>query len=360
MHDDFNAYRAELDRLRLTPESKRALTASLVRRQSTQQRRSPRRLTGTLRLAAVIAAIVCLLGTVGYAAVTGTPTLLGGLFDGGAAYEQSSAFIGRSVESGGWAVTVTDCVGDDYHLYIGLEATAPEGTVLPEEEYHFDRNVKFYGTLGGQSWSMQQLPDADPTDNRVAFLLDINSMFGGMNGQRMRLSLSDLYYTQWNDETEELDHVSVCSGKWDFGRMTISYPDSIIRLEPNVPVTTLGVDAVITELTVSPVSVYVRIEGDALKGHHAWVPKNAPDGWYGCIEYQEIILHFDDGTSLTIDQDNSDLSGSGCSGGTDTSEDGWLALLRTYGKNTISRGSKLIDVERVTSVSVCGVDIPLR
>ena len=73
MHDDFNAYRAELDRLRLTPESKRALTASLVRRQSTQQRRSPRRLTGTLRLAAVIAAIVCLLGTVGYAAVTGTP-----------------------------------------------------------------------------------------------------------------------------------------------------------------------------------------------------------------------------------------------------------------------------------------------
>ena len=51
MHDDFNAYRAELDRLRLTDESKQALTASLARRQSNPARSSPRRLPGTLRLA---------------------------------------------------------------------------------------------------------------------------------------------------------------------------------------------------------------------------------------------------------------------------------------------------------------------
>ena len=54
MHDDFNAYRAELDRLRLTPESKRALTASLVRRQSTPAH--SRRPGDTLRLAAAISA----------------------------------------------------------------------------------------------------------------------------------------------------------------------------------------------------------------------------------------------------------------------------------------------------------------
>ena len=116
MHDDFNAYRAELDRLRLTDESKQALTASLARRQSNPARSSPRRLPGTLRLAGGIAAAICLLGTVGYAAITSAPTLLGSVFDGGAAYEQSSGFIGRSVDNNGWTVTITDCVGDDKNL----------------------------------------------------------------------------------------------------------------------------------------------------------------------------------------------------------------------------------------------------
>ena len=79
--------------------------------------------------------------------------------------------------------------------------------------------------------------------------------------------------------------------------------------------TTLGVEAVITQVEVSPLGVYVRIEGDALKGHHSWVPKNAPDGWYGCVEYQEILLCDTEGHVLTVDGVTSDCSGSGCSGG---------------------------------------------
>lgn len=370
MHDDFNAYRAELDRLHLTPESKQALTASLARRQSNPARSSPRRLPGTLRLAGGIAAAICLLGTVGYAAITSAPTLLGSVFDGGAAYEQSSGFIGRSVDNNGWTVTITDCVGDDKNLYIGLELAAPEDAVLDADWYCFgtqsDLQITFSGGIPGLGREMHQLPDEDPADNRLAFIICTSSVHGineegsSFNGQKMRLKLPELRTGTWNSETMGYDYTTVCPGKWDFGTMTVSYPDSTIHLEPDLPVTTLGVDAVITEVDVSPLSVYVRIEGDALKGHHSWVPKNAPDGWYGCIEYQEIVLHFDDGTSFAVDQNDSNLGGSGCSGGTDVSEDGLLVLRRTYSANINGVSNRLIDVDRVTSVSVCGVDIPLR
>lgn len=368
MRDNFNNYKTELDRLRLTEESKKALAASLARQGGVQE--APRRRTGTLRLAAVIAAAICLLATAGYAAAAAAPTLWGSVFTDSAAYEKSSAFIGRTVDNNGWTVTITDCVGDDLNLYLGLELAAPEGTVLEEGSYCFGKGtfqytLNFPGMKAGGSEGLYQLPDENPADNRLTFVLTVYTIFeedAGFNGQKMHLKLPELQTRVWDAEKQKYNYTIICPGKWDFGMLTISYPDSAIRLEPNLPVTTLDVEAVITEVTVSPLGVRVRIEGDALKGHHSWVPKNAPDGWYGCIEYQEIVLHFEDGTSFTVGQADSNLSGSGCSGGTNTDEDGYLFLRRTYSRDDPVNGvaGKLIDVDKVTSVSVCGVEIPLR
>lgn len=91
-----------------------------------------------------------------------------------------------------------------------------------------------------------------------------------------------------------------------------------------------------------------NIEGDALKGHHAWVPKNAPDGWYGCIEYQEITLYLTDGTAIPLMEN---MEGSGCSGGGDGTEAGYLHLVRCP--------DTLIDMDALDSISICGVKIPL-
>ena len=368
MHDEFSNYKTELDRLRLTEESKRALASSLANRRAEPARKPPRRLAGTFRLAVTIAAVVCLLATAGYAAVTAAPTLMDRIFEGGAAYDQSSAFIGKSVDNNGWTVTITDCVGDDRNLYLGLDLTAPEGTVLDDtngSSYTFgkdsvDFTINFFNQRSGRGWSLRQIPDEDPTDNHLAFVLSINSLFNVLNGSRIGLVLPELCYSFWNEEEERIDYMPVCKGKWNFGVMTISYPDSTIRLKPDLPVTTLDVEAVITEVEVSPMSVHVRIEGDALKGHHSWVPKNARDGWYGCIEYQEIVLNFDDGSSFVVDEADSNLAGSECSGGTNTSEDGYLVLNRTYSANINGVSNKLIDIEHVTSISICGVEIPLR
>lgn len=367
MHEDFESYKAELDRVRLTEESKKTLAESLSRRQVVERPeiRSHRLTAGAGRVAAV-AAVVCLLVTGAVAGVVASPTLRDLAFGDSAGYEQSSTFIGRSVENHGWTLTITDCVGDDVDLYMGLELTAPEGTVLEEGNYEFgDSPGDFYLAFpdmenGRQNWGIRQLPDDDSTDNKLNFMLHSGNFLdeGSYNGQRMRLKIYDLCKVWYDMDRKETVDAPVCNGTWDFGEMTVSFPHSTIYLEPNVPVTTLDVEAIITEIIISPISVQVRIEGDALKGHHDWVPKDAPDGYYSCIDYQEITLYSEGGNTVTA---NYIRPGSGCWGGeANSDEDGMLLLKRTYSQSTNGIITKLVDVDSLTAISICGVTIPLK
>ena len=75
---------------------------------------------------------------------------------------------------------------------------------------------------------------------------------------------------------------------------------------------------------------------------------NAPDGWYGCTEYQEVTLTTKDGEVIAP---CGSLSGSGCSGGDlDHPEEGYIRLARW--------SDTLLDVDELASVSICGVEIP--
>lgn len=347
-------YKEELDKVRLTEAGKAALTQALCRHMAEKgEKRRPRRL---VRPWIAAAAVICLLMVTAGATVLASPTLRDRGFGDGPGYGQSSAIIGRSVEQKGWTLTLTDCVGDDRRIYLGIEVTAPEGTVLDREHYAFARyDVDFPGRDWAGGASLDQLPDDDPTDNRISFVYWSNRILSegeSINGSDVCLLLGNLCYLDWDGTGEEVAWIPVCEGAWDFGTFSLTYRDSAIRLTPELPVTTLGVEAVITQVEVSPLGVYVRIEGDALKGHHSWVEKNAPDGWYGCVEYQEILLYDAEGHVLAVDGVTSDCSGSGCSGGTDTGEEGYLVLARAF--------DSLVDVESLTAISVCGVEIPLR
>lgn len=346
-------YREELDKVRLTEAGKAALTQALCRRAAAPAQARPRRLA---RPWITAAAVLCLLMATAGAAVLASPTLRDRVFGGSAGYDQSSAIIGRSVEQSGWTLTLIDCVGDDRRIYLGIEVTAPEGTVLDQEHYAFARyDVDFPGHDWAGGASLDQLEDDDSTDNRISFVYWSNQILSdreSINGSDICLLLENLCYLSWDGAGEEVEWIPVCEGAWDFGTFPLTYQDSTIRLTPELPVTTLGVEAMITLVEVSPLGVYVRIEGDALKGHHSWVPKNAPDSWYGCVEYQEILLYDTEDNVLTVDGVESDCSGSGCSGGTDTSEDGYLVLARAF--------DSLVDVDTLTAISICGVEIPLR
>ncbi len=342
-----NEYREELNRIRFTEDSRRSLAEGLAKHRHREAPRPCRR-SKLWERGLVAAAAVCLLATAAVAMISASP-VLEDYFGGGAGYGQSAIALGQSVTRGGWTMTLTDCVADDYTVYVGIALAAPEGTSLDcESGYCFeDWNLPAFQDLDqiGGAGIYEQIEDDDPTDNTICFVLTASYLWNAdFDSHEMELSFGNLYHIDENGE-----RVRDCEETWRFST-ALSLSDSIVRLEPSVPVTTLGVEAVITGVTVSPIGVYVRIEGDALIGHHGWTPRNAPDGWYGCVEDQEIILYTTDGAALPM---MGSRSGSGCSGGdTECPEPGRLTLFR--------RSGALLDMDSLASVSVCGVEIPLK
>lgn len=343
-------YRDELNQIRLTKESREDLARALAARQEQPVQRPRRRWSRTAVAAAVIAAV--LVGSVGAAVVV--PPVVRSYFGDSAGYRQSAVKLGESITKNGWTMTLTDCMADDYTIYLGVTLTAPEGTVLDwADGYHFDdwSSPTFPELDMAGSGGYDQLEDNDPTDNQLSFIFTAYYISEGesFNGSTMEITLGKLYHnTAWNEKEKTWERSYDCDATWSF-RTTLNYPDHTIRLEPDLPVHTLDVDATITEVVVSPLSVYVCIEGDALKGHHSWVPKDEA-GNPACIDVQEIILYTKDGNPIPM---NSHMHCSGCHGGewSDPEEIGDLILVR--------RPDTPLDVENLASISVCGVEIPL-
>ena len=344
-----NQYQNELNQIEFTEESKTLLIDFLTGQQHTSHVRSSKKWQ---RLALAAVAAICIL-TVPVIAATVAAPVLSNFFQNSMGYQQSSVALGESITKNGWTMTLTDSVMDSHNIYLGVELTAPNGTVLDwENGYYFAEwgcRIPDSDIAGSGDYTLAV--DDDPSDNSLHFILFnryITEDGHTLDGKHLQLTLGGLYHNvEWNEQERSFTRVYDCEETWDFS-VAVSMPEKNISIQPNVPVTTLGVEATITNIDISPIGVYVDIEGDALKGHHSWVPRNAPDGWYGCVEYQEITLYLTDGTSISM---NDGLEGSGCSGGTDTTEAGALHLAR--------RTNSLIDMDTLDYISICGVKIPL-
>lgn len=219
----------------------------------------------TARQIVLIAAAIALLATAAVAAAVAGPTLRDHLFGAGPAYDRSSAAVGKSVTVDGWTATITDCVGDDYNVYLGIEIEAPEGTVLDRDDYRAwvecsDDNDQLVAGYSTGFW-LDRLPDSNPTDNRVQFSYQQTSFSGGQTGITLHLKLTDLFHSPvWNEEKKEYDTTNLWEGTWDFGEITLEFTDTTARLRPNLP---LGGGVTLAEINVSPLGVYGVLSGEA-------------------------------------------------------------------------------------------------
>lgn len=347
-------YRDQIEKIYLTEESKKRLIQKLADQQKTTSS-SFRVRHFPLRVAIAICLLIISTTTI----AIGLPVLHKNFRGNG--YEQSATILGKSIMRDSWTLTLTDCVGDDRYLYLGLELAAPKGTVLGEEEYRLEEYDVSFGDLEDyvMAWHLSQVPDEDQADNRIHFILWIEGGYheNTFNGKEISLTFSNLYHIgEWDEVLSAREHLYDCKAEWHFNNLKMTYPDHAIRLNTNVKVSVLDVEANVTKVEVSPIGVSIIIEGDELKGHHEWVVKDAPDGWYSCIEQPEIILYNKEGKALEPDAEAAPFgvrAGSGCQGGErHNDEEGRLKIIQSYGY--------LLDMNNISYVEINGVRISLE
>ncbi len=252
-----------------------------------RRRRSP------LRAALIAAAVAaCLMVTTAFAArITGLDRRL--LEFLGAGERQAETLVAgaqavdKTAMDAGSTLTVREVLGDRDNVYIFLNFTAPEGTVLDAYDYRFrGDHLSFDARNNWYSNGYTKLEDADPADNSLDLVLKVTTDGIYADGT-MTLELSELESAAGYGEP----YVPVdLPGTWKVS-FPLEYTDcSRSRSGMWEAVSLYGREAAITEVSVSPLSVTVkggvRTMGKAAKatGAESWFP---------------VTLRFKDGTQFT-------------------------------------------------------------
>lgn len=328
------------DRVGFTPEEKMDLTARLERAADLEEnmtdatKRKIKRISGGMIFGVAAAAIM----TVGALAAVISPGLRS-WFDtttpgASSALEDGIYRLDRSETYNGWTVTLDECVGDDNSVYIWVDLTAPEGTILvPQAGGGFQAGawVGFDGGMGscGADW----LADTDPMDNRTSFVIASTQSGESPRGQTVTVTLGPItdYWTDsvvtsesenygWHEDSGVM--ADIRDHEWVFEDVKLDFPDQTIRLTPNTEIPYLDGTATLAQLDISPLSVYARLEGGSCAAR---------------VEHKELGKTLDPDAPIpegTLLPDDGPGSGNGDviiittpDGGTVTSQDGPKTLM---------------------------------
>lgn len=342
-------YRDELDKVRLSAQSKQQLIDRLHEQSVPQTVKK----CGRKRRAVVLAVAACvvLAATAGAAVLHDT---LQHLWTDASqpVYEAYKTDLGRTQTADGWTVTLTDCVGSESSLYIGVELTVPEG-VDPNGLYQFgDCDMTLSdGTKTCWGWGINQLSHDVPDGNTLHYAWEMDIALEmkeiGLCGQTVNLMIDSINQLVWNAETDRYDEILMTDHVWKFEDVKLDYPTADTTYAVDKPVEYLGGTATLDEITVSPFGVKVSISGGSVLHHHA--ENRTKDG--DCLMCA-LTVYDADGNVL---YENPQWGGAGSQCDEDA---GTTVIYHDY--QTADWDKILIDPAKVAKVKVNNVEIPLK
>lgn len=220
---------------------------------------------GRLRTTAVLAAVIAILCCMAAAAAAlGLDQRLAEYYGATAEQEEllSTAAVPMNIvkRDSGAVMRIEQVIADRYCAAVLIDFTAPEGTVLDQDYYAFDRSVSATSKDGvemdtyGIGWEVLPSSTEDETGRHAAILMTIHSLKGEFNfiGAKVKLTLDGLYR---DNCLEEL----VVPGRWSC-TFTLPETDPGRLCTVNEPIEIEGKNAVLTTLYVSPLSLTCEIK----------------------------------------------------------------------------------------------------
>lgn len=388
------------DPVLFTQEEKEQLTARL--RQAAEQEdnmkdSTKRAIRHTSHRLIIGVAVAAALTTGALAAAVGGGLM--GYFEARTPEDQSTLAEGiyqlnRSETYNGWTVELTDCVGDDTNVYLWVDVTAPEGTILAplhDGWFYGHFSLEFPAGVSGTVGSgIEPIPDQNPQDNRISFCLDLGVHDGTLRGQSIDVTLDTLVDRWWSDpltdqaELHEWDMMGAIKDHvWVFEDVVLDYPDQAVRLTPDLEIPYMDGTATLTNIEITPLTATVRIEGGSCYDHHgrAAAEAAAPSDelvidagsagsitlteedvstWFECWDALETTLVMKDGT--TVETPNTGLGGSSCQDGVSSDTYTGIPYVEKrfqYAENSNLIAPRVIDPAQVDYILVCGVRIDM-
>ena len=220
---------------------------------------------GRLRTTAVLAAVIAILCCMAAAAAAlGLDQRLTEYFGATAEQEEllSTAAVPMNIvkRDSGAVMRIEQVIADRYCAAVLIDFTAPDGTVLDQDYYAFDRIVSATSRDGvemdtyGIGWEVLPSSTEDETGRHATILMTIHSLKGEFNfiGAKVKLTLDGLYR---DNCLEEL----VVPGRWSC-TFTMPETDPGRLCTVNEPIEIEGKNAVLTTLYISPLSLTCEIK----------------------------------------------------------------------------------------------------
>ena len=210
----------------------------------------------------------------------------------------------------GWTVEVKQLLFDRYCGEILVDLTAPEGTVLPEQDYRMDfrvlpadRNMTDQGWGGGIGG--EYLPESsDLTHGRISMLLHVHLGVdsGDLLGIRLKLTPEKLGWWGLEEEDDwEFHTVADFQSKNWTVKLTIPEEDPGRVLTTERPLNIAGYELPVEQLYVSPISFIYDVSGAPFQEQP--FDGDTVDGLMVVMEDEELtnaVLTMADGSRVTM------------------------------------------------------------
>lgn len=208
---------------------------------------------------------------------------------------QGAYAVNQTVSSGGVEVTVKQVIGDSSLVYVLLEAAAPEGVVFDRARYQFGEQE----FDAGQSFSnsnIRVVEEKGRKNDRINLVLAVMTK-QALKGKTAHLKLKDLQAADAFPGAFE----SVASGEWEF-TFPLDFQQYSDTKAVEIPIQMAGYPAEIKDVSVSPISVSLRIQSSFAREINETRPSlgaaTAPNEY---VDAYPVTVRYQDGTSETTE-----------------------------------------------------------
>lgn len=212
-------------------------------------------------------------------------------------YLQNGAYVvGKQVVNENGTLEVKQVIGDNHLVYILMEFTAPEGTVLNAERYRFEGHLDF-DAAGSYSAGVgfESLEDENPDDNKISLVMSYLLTDKSIIGKDVQLLVRNLEGAgAFPDEFE-----TVISGLWKT-KFKMDFQDISSAHQLNEDISLYGYKAKLTYISISPISVTLKMESAHAKEISEAVSRSQKEiGLNESSDTYPVTLNYKDGTRET-------------------------------------------------------------